>query len=403
MLPRFLASVRSRRRWALLLVVGVAAALAGRFFWAEFQLRAARRALERRAYPEAQAHLQRYLQVWPRSATAHLLGARCSRGAGNFDEAFSLLSDCRQLHADREALILEEYLLDAQRGTLGPVEEEALRHRLERGGPETPDILEAMALGCLYTNRLGEAMACVERWLAYAPGDSQALYLRGLAREGMGAVHEAGEDYRQAVRRDPEHVPARKRRAEYLIYTGAYPEAAALFQQLLEREPQDVNLVLGLARCRRAQGKTAEAERLLDQLLGHGSAPAAVLVERSCLARETGDFGAAEKWYRQALAQDPSDYDACYGLGQCLRALGRPKEAQDFEAQAAHIDRDLKRLRQLHEQMARNPDNVELPYEAGMICLRNGQKNEARRWFRNVLQGNPYHEGARKGLEQSVQ
>src|SRR5437867_7368816 len=151
MLPRFLASVRSRRRWALLLVVGVAAALAGRFFWAEFQLRAARRALERRAYPEAQAHLQRYLQVWPRSATAHLLGARCSRGAGNFDEAASLLAACRHVHADHDALIPEEYLLDAQRGTVGPVEDEALRHRLERGGPETPDILEAMALGCLYT------------------------------------------------------------------------------------------------------------------------------------------------------------------------------------------------------------------------------------------------------------
>src|SRR5438105_15320169 len=150
MLPRFLGSVRSRRTWALLLAFGAAAAIAGCFLWAEFQLRAARRALERRAYPEAQAHLRRYLQVWPRSATAHLLGARCARGAGNFDEAFSLLAACRRLHADRDALLLEEYLLDAQRGTLGLVEEEALRHRVEQSGPETPDILEAMALGCLY-------------------------------------------------------------------------------------------------------------------------------------------------------------------------------------------------------------------------------------------------------------
>ena len=54
------------------------------------------------------------------------------------------------------------------------------------GGPAVAghQVLEALALGCLYTNRPGEAMACLDRWLAYSPGDSQALYLRGLARQG---------------------------------------------------------------------------------------------------------------------------------------------------------------------------------------------------------------------------
>src|SRR5262245_24861638 len=78
MLRRLQSWARSWRTWALLLLFGLLVAWAGRFLWAEYHLRAARHALERRAYPEARAHLDRYLQVWPRSPTAHLLAARCA-------------------------------------------------------------------------------------------------------------------------------------------------------------------------------------------------------------------------------------------------------------------------------------------------------------------------------------
>src|SRR5205807_6906 len=111
---------------------------------------------------------------------SRLLAVRCARGAGDFDEAERLLAACRWLEAPPEALVLERHLLIAQRGSLGPLEADVLRRRVEEGDPETPCILEALALGYLYTNRLGEAMESLERWLAYTPGDSQALYLRGL-------------------------------------------------------------------------------------------------------------------------------------------------------------------------------------------------------------------------------
>src|SRR5262249_3923392 len=124
MLRRLQSWARSWRTWALLLLFGLLVAWAGRFLWAEYHLRAARPALERRAYPEARAHLDRYLQVWPRSPTAHLLAARCARSTGDFDEAGRLLAACRRLGADREALALEEDLLDAQRGTLSAASEE---------------------------------------------------------------------------------------------------------------------------------------------------------------------------------------------------------------------------------------------------------------------------------------
>jgi tetratricopeptide (TPR) repeat protein len=171
---------------------------------------------------------------------------------------------------------------------------------------------------------------------------------------------------------------------------------------LAERDPQEVGVQLDLARCRHALGEIPQAKSLLDNLIATGKATVPVLLERARLAKGEGDLPGAENWFRQALTQDPSDYDACYGLGQCLRALSRPREAQEFEARAAQLDGDVKRLRELHEQIARHPEDLELPYQAGLICLRSGQKAEARRWFRNVLQRNPSHEGARHGLEEAV-
>lgn len=401
MLPWLSRRMRSWRTWAALVIVGILAAVAARGLWAEYHLRAARRALQRRAYPEARAHLGCYLSVWPRSPAAHLLAARCARGVGAFDEAEQLLADCRKLEADPKAVALEQDLLDAQQGTLDRAGFERLWSRAEQNGPETAAILEALASGCLYTNRLPEAMACLDRWLASAPGDSQALYLRGLVWEGMGILPRAKEDYQEAVRRDPQHVPARKRLAEYLLAAGALEESGQMFQQLLERDPGDAALLVGLARCRRTQARFDEARRLLDEVLARDAPPPTALVERARLAQQQGDCPAAEKWFRRALARDAFDDEAWYGLGRCLRELGRLAEAKDCEDRVARIKKDVERLHRLHEQMGKGVKGPEIPCEAGMICLRNGQKAEARRWFRNALQWDPSHEGARQGLEQS--
>ncbi|HKB37463.1 MAG TPA: tetratricopeptide repeat protein, partial [Gemmataceae bacterium] len=210
----------------------------------------------------------------------------------------------------------------------------------------------------------------------------------------------ARDDFRDALRRDPDHGLARAHLAECLLNTGDPDEAAGHFLQLLEREPNDPTALLGLARCRRRQARPDEAQRLLDRLLAGDAVPVAALVERAGLCQERGAYREAVKWYREALKRDSSDPDACYALARCLRAQGRQKEAQTYEARAAEIEGDLHTLAQLTERMLTAPGDPELPYRAGMICLRNGQKGEARRWFRNALQRAPGHEGARRGLEQ---
>ena len=49
----------------------------------------------------------------------------------------------------------------------------------------------------------------------------------------------------------------------------------------------------------------------------------------------TGDADGAEKALRDALADDPNDYESAYFLGSILQTRGRPEEARPFAEKAA--------------------------------------------------------------------
>jgi tetratricopeptide (TPR) repeat protein len=398
-LRRAVASVRVRPlRWlACLALAGLAGTLIGLSAWFEYHFRAGRTALEQRDFPRARRHLARCSSLWSRGATTHLLAARAARGVGAYDEAEGHLEQAERLGADPASVRLEEYLLDAQRGRLSPQAEQLLNRRVAQGHPAAADILDAMTQGYLYTYRLGEAQACVERWLAQQPDSAQALYLRGLIREGMQRLAEAGADYERAVELDPAHSAARLRLGEYLLSANRSGEAAEQFEELHRRDPDNPAVMLGLARCRRLQGRNQEARTLLDALSAGSPRNLPALKERALLARSENDPRAAEHWYRQAADVDPYDAEICLALAHLVRRRS-PQEAARLRQRARAIEADLDRLYALHAKMARKPGDAQLRYEAAVICLRNGQKAEGRRWLLSTLRIDPGHGPAREAL-----
>lgn len=390
---------RGRRRVFLLAGLGLLGLLAGRLLWAEYHFRAARTALERRDTAAARHHLANCQGVWPRADAARLLAARAARLAGDFDEALRLLKECeRSKIADAEGLALEEQLLDAQRGVLDSDGVSYLRSRAGKDPAAAPAIFEALTLGYLYTYRLGEAMDCVHLWLERRPDDGRAHYLRGLVWEGLSYPDRAAADYRQAVDADPELADARQRLAEHLVSNKRSTEAVEHLQWLLRRDPADAAARLGLARCRRQQFKFAEARQLLDALLEAQPKSVAALRERGGLARDEGDAADAERWFRRALDQDPYDKQTWFELGQCLLQREQKEEARRCLERADAIERDLQRFRELQGKIAAAPADAEPRYEAAMICLRNGQTAEARRWLLGVRRLNPEHQKTREAL-----
>jgi thioredoxin-like negative regulator of GroEL len=136
---------------------------------------------------------------------------------------------------------------------------------------------------------------------------------------------------------------------------------------------------------------------LLDAVLAREPANAAALRERGTAAEAEREPD-ADGWYRRAVECDPSDKEACYRLGRYLLGRGWKDEARPWLDRHAAIERDLTRLRELHAHVTRTPGDAEARCEAGLICLRNGQREEGRRWLLGALRVNPRHAGARQAL-----
>src|SRR5262249_13766062 len=157
-------------------------------------------------------------------------------------------------------------------------------------------------------------------------------------------------------------------------------------------------VLLGLARCRRDQGQTEEARRLLDELLDQVPAHALGLAERGRLALEAGRPAEAEPFLRRAVARLPSGREGHYTLAPCPEGLGKQDEARQHLDQVRRLDAEQKRLDEVVRQLDRTPRDLALRHEAGVLELRLGREVEGLRWLTGVLHDDAAHQATRDAL-----
>ena len=87
-------------------------------------------------------------------------------------------------------------------------------------------------------------------------------------------------------------------------------------------------------------------------------------------------------------------------LAACLRHQGRGDEAEKFAARTKAIDADLRALADASERAAKDPKDPAPRHEAGVVCLRNGQDEQALRWFAGALQVDPKYRPTHKELSE---
>ena len=117
---------------------------------------------------------------------------------------------------------------------------------------------------------------------------------------------------------------------------GALVEAAALYRELLAREPDHVDALQMLGAVEHQLGRSDEALALLDRALALAPGNAGVLANRAAVALDRGDAKRAAADAEAALAIDPARFGARLNLGLALDRLDRPAEAaRAFRAASA--------------------------------------------------------------------
>jgi tetratricopeptide (TPR) repeat protein len=382
-----------RRSWLVLLiliVLGVLLWQGGRHLWAWYHYRAGRSDLERYHSEEALAHLNACLEVWPGSATAHLLACRAARRTQDFEQARQHLHECQRLEGQPSTdSTLEEALLDAAMGKLDKVAA-SLESWLDREPALGPLIWEALVEGYTRMYRVRDALSCLDRWLEAEPENVQAFFLRGNIWRHIHSGRRAVPDYRRVVKRDPERRDARKWLAFSLMQIGQFQEAVKHLEALRGQPPQDPEVLVRLARCKSKLGQLGPARRLIDEVLGAHPGDWLALRTRGQLALLERQPAEAERWLRRAVRAWGHDYESQYALYLALVQQGKNAAARAQSKTAEQLKKRLERMAEIqNHEMSSRPHDARLHCELGTLLLQLGHTEIGLRWLHSALHQDP--------------
>jgi hypothetical protein len=111
--------------------------------------------------------------------------------------------------------------------------------RLEREDPSMAAVHFEIARIAIWTNRPALALEKLETYLERSPGDAEAVMFRGAAREMLGDMEGAEEDYRRALALNPAFHGASLRLGALLLITGRTAEARSHLTAHMKSFPGD--------------------------------------------------------------------------------------------------------------------------------------------------------------------
>jgi tetratricopeptide (TPR) repeat protein len=279
----------------------------------------------------------------------------------------------------------------------------------------TSPLLSA-ALDAHRAGRLDEAELSYRAVLAADPNDADALHLLGLLRDRAGARDEGERLIRAAIAIRDEAV-FNMNLGTMLLADGRPGEAEAAYRRALALRP-DLRDAAGrlAALLLGGGGRDAEAARVLDETLRHGSRSPEILNMLGVARMRGGDAEGAEWAFLEVLELAPGQVDARFNLGLLYSGRGRLAEAEAAfravlaaapdHAEAQHeLAGVLIAARRLDEARARcdaalalRPHHAAARFNLGLLQVEAGEMEEAEASFRGVLAHHPDHARAQLAL-----
>jgi len=194
-----------------------------------------------------------------------------------------------------------------------PLQQAAAMH------PSSSAIQHDLGSVCLQTGHFAEAAAAFQAALAASPRFALASLHLGIALQAQGNAPAALAAYRHATALLPSLVEARFHAGALLETLGRRDEAVANFRRAAASAPRTSLGRLAKARALLAEGRDAEAERALRQLLALDAGNVAAIDLLGTVLADAGCFEEARDCYEQATTAAPHLAGSYYNLVRCRR------------------------------------------------------------------------------------
>jgi tetratricopeptide (TPR) repeat protein len=201
-----------------------------------------------------------------------------------------------------------------------------------------------------------EAWTYLGPLLADRPDDPRLQFLGGQALRQAKRSAEAIELLKQAAQHPETRIRATFELVELLAATGDFRQAADLMGVLVKQEGATLAALTRWATLLLRAGDREQAEAVLDDVLERDPSFREAVLTKALLAARDGHLDGAEQLYRRALAANPEDADAAFGLVRVLldqRRLGEVRTLLDglwAQIEKAKLEQDEAGLEVVQER-----------------------------------------------------
>ena len=211
--------------------------------------------------------------------------------------------------------------------------------RAARGDAQNLPLRLALAHSCLWSKQYLCVMDTYHEILTLNAESAEADMLAGEALDEMKDTPGAIQQFRAAVRANPQE-PDVHYGLGYLLWTQMqYPEAASEFQAELENNPDHVDAMLYLGDTQIALKHPEIAQPLLEKVLRVDAKQALAHLDLGIVYADTGRNDDALKELKEAERLDPESVNVRWRLGRLYRSMGKTDEAKAEFGRASSINK----------------------------------------------------------------
>lgn len=277
-----------------------------------------------------------------------------------------------------------------------------------------PVILFLHSTAMMGDERWDEAITTLQRFLEWVekPAD------RGIAYQNLGACYLALDRFDEALaaidegqRIQPGESEAIYNRGVICACASRFPEAKAAFELYTRNWPN-------LSHQRKVQLTLRKLRRIESGKLPPGTYLLEHLQEQISYNLEVADFHLVENKARRMIALVPDRGEGHFALGLACLELGRYPEAleafqaallrdPDYEATLYNIGQTYLKMNQpeialswLERAQRRKPKDLATMHQLGVACERLKQREDAVRWWKRALKIDPHYELAQWRLHE---
>lgn len=168
-----------------------------------------------------------------------------------------------------------------------------------------------------------------------------------------------------------------------LLLRGQPAEAAILFQEVVQRHPEDVQAWNGLAMAHLAMGQPEKAVSVAEQARCMRPSDATAWTNLAIVYLRTGDYSKALDAAQKAAVLDPHSVEARMANAECFRCVRRWPEAIDAYRETIRL----------------NPTECDARNNLAGLLAQSGDLNGAQEELQRIVQINPEYPGVKENLE----